>query len=108
MTASIGRTHDRKQPDHPGRPLFSCEPGAIHTCDFSSPGLSAQPLTPSRFLPSQASLTGKLGLFRNCLPIALPPGHHRPNDAGHLVRESNSDHEAGSSGQQAASQTSSS
>ena len=35
-TASIGRTHDRKQPDHPGRPLFSCEPGAIHTCDFSS------------------------------------------------------------------------
>jgi hypothetical protein len=35
-TASTGRTHDRKQPDHPRRPLFSCEPGAIHTWLFSS------------------------------------------------------------------------
>ena len=30
-TASTGRTHDRKQPDHARRQLFSCEPGAIHT-----------------------------------------------------------------------------
>ena len=61
----------------------------------ASPGPSAQPITPSRFLPSQASLTGKLGLCRNCLPIALPPGHHRPNDAGRLVRESNGDQRRG-------------
>ena len=33
--------------------------------------------------------------------IALPLRHHGPNDACHLVGQSNGDHEAGSSGQQA-------
>jgi hypothetical protein len=51
--------------------------------------------------PRKRHMTGELGLCRDCLPIALPLRHHGPNDACHLVGQSNGNHEAGSSGQQA-------
>ena len=61
-TASIGRTHDRKQPDHPGRPLFSCEPGAIHTCDFSSTESTTACAGGSTYSPTMSrSLAAKAG-----------------------------------------------
>ena len=67
----------------------------------AAPGPSAQPITPSRSFPRKRHGAGKLGLCRDCLPIALPLRHHGPNDACHLVGQSHGDHEAGSSGQQA-------
>ena len=87
--------------------MGSADRGLIRSSGFrpsTSPGFSrssAQPITPSRSFPRKRHLTGELGLCRDRLPIALPLRHHGPNDACHLVGQSNGDHEAGSSGQQA-------
>jgi hypothetical protein len=55
MTASTGRTHDRKQPDHARRPLFSCKPGAIHTWLFSSTDSTTAWAGGSTYRPTMSS-----------------------------------------------------
>ena len=51
--------------------------------------------------PRKRHITGELGLCRGCLSIVLPLRHHGPDDASHLVGQSDGDHEARSPGQQA-------